>query len=211
MIYIFLGAPGTGKGTISSYLVDNNGFKHISTGNIFREIISSKSDLGIKLKGILDAGQLVNDELTFEVLKEGLKKYNLKEDKIILDGFPRTINQANLLEEFFEKENLKIEKVINFVLDEEIIVERLSGRLICPICSKTYHKFLNKPKREWFCDDDNSELVERADDAKDKIVERLKNYENQTKPLINFYGDRKILFNLNANRTIEEISEELVK
>ncbi len=208
MITIFLGAPGTGKGTISEKMIEK-GYKHISTGNIFRQIMSTDSDLSKELKVIINAGNLVNDELTFKVLVEGLKEFDLKKDKLIFDGYPRTIRQAELLEEFLNKNNLKVNKAINFQIDDEKIIDRIAGRLVCPKCSRVYHEVNKKPKVEGICDFDNEKLVKRKDDSKEEVKHRLVTYYNQTYPLIDFYNKKDLLINLNVDRNINNILEDI--
>ncbi len=213
MIYIFLGAPGTGKGTVSDYLSKNNNFVHISTGNIFRKITSSNSDLSKKIKEIIDSGKLIDDELTFEVLKQELKNYDLISEKIILDGFPRTIKQAELLDEYLKEKNIKIKKTINLNLSEEDIIKRLSGRLTCPKCSKVYNKFSEdkKPKKLNFCDADEEKLITRKDDQIENIKVRLKNYYDKTEKLISFYEKRKELLEIDSNKDITEIAKIIIE
>ena len=210
MIYIFLGAPGTGKGTISFELSKNHNFKQISTGEIFRAMVKTNSPLGNKLQEILNAGSLVDDKLTIEILKETLENYDLEKDNIILDGVPRTINQAELIEQFLEKINIKIKKVVNFELSQEKIIKRLSGRLMCPVCGKTYHKEYLRPIKLWVCDIDQAELITRKDDEKESIIKRLENYNANTKPLIDFYKKKNLLIGINADQDIPEITKELI-
>ncbi|BDV03574.1 MAG: adenylate kinase [Candidatus Hepatoplasma scabrum] len=214
MIYIFLGAPGTGKGTISYLLDKNKNYKHISTGNIFRELIKKNTKLAKEVRGILKKGELIDDQLTFKVLLEDIEKYNLKKDNIILDGYPRNINQAEILFEYFSRyhKDLKI-LVINFELRNKIIIERLTNRLICPLCGKSYHRlFLDlKPKKEWYCDNDKTKLIQREDDKIKSIKKRLVIYDEQTKPLIEYFSDKKILINLDANDSPTKIYEKVLK
>ncbi len=208
MIAIFLGAPGTGKGTISEKLVEK-GYKHISTGNIFRQIMSTNSNLSKQLKEIINAGNLVDDETTFKVLVEGLKTFDLEKDKLIFDGYPRTIRQAELLENFLEENNLKIKKVINFEIADEKIIKRISGRLICPKCSKVYHEEVKKPKVEGKCDFDDVELIKRKDDNPKEVENRLDVYYKQTYPLIDFYSKKDLIYNLDVDRNIDLILEDI--
>ncbi len=204
MITIFLGAPGSGKGTISEKMIEK-GYKHISTGNIFRQIMSTDSDLSKELKVIINAGNLVDDELTFKVLVEGLKSFDLKNDKLIFDGYPRTIKQAELLETFLKENDYKVNKVINFEIDDEKIIDRIAGRLICPKCSRVYHEKNKKPNVEGLCDFDGEKLIKRKDDSKEEVKHRLVTYYNQTHPLIDFYTKRELVTNINVDRDINDI------
>ena len=156
MLTIFLGAPGSGKGTISEILANENGFTHISTGDIFRNLIRSKTPLGIKLKDLIESGHLVDDETTWEVAKSKLQDMDLNE-KIILDGYPRNILQAQYLRDYLKSINFSDVKIIYYEAPREIIVQRLSGRLMCPVCGKSYHKTNFKPLVEGQCDN-NDEL-----------------------------------------------------
>lgn len=212
MINIFLGAPGTGKGTVSYLLKKNCNYKHLSTGNIFRNITKRNTQIAKKVRDILKKGELVDDQLTFKVLLEDLEKYNLKKDNIILDGYPRNINQAEILLEYFNRhhKDLKI-SVINFKLPESVIIERLTNRLICPKCGKSYHKifFELKPQKEWYCDDDGTKLIQREDDKIKSIKKRLEIYNKETKPLIKYFTDRDILINVDVNDSSQEVYKKV--
>lgn len=214
MIYIFLGAPGTGKGTVSYLLNKKNNYKHISTGNIFRDLVKKNTKLGKKVREILKKGELINNELTFKVLLEEIEKYNLKKENIILDGYPRNIEQAEILFEYFNRyhKDLKI-SAINFELRNKIIIERLTNRLICPFCGKIYHKTFSelKPKKEWYCDDDKTKLITREDDKIKSIKKRLVIYDEKTKPLIEYFAEKGILIELDVNDTPNNIYEKVLK
>ncbi|RKX67180.1 MAG: adenylate kinase [Tenericutes bacterium] len=209
MITTFLGAPGTGKGTVAGVMKQTHNFKHISTGDIFRKIIKSESELGLEVKAIIAEGKLIDDQLTNKVLVEGLKEFDVQNDNIILDGYPRTIDQANFLESYSKENNIKFDTAILFNLDNETIVKRLSGRRVCPTCGKTYHVDSLKPMVEGICDVEGDTLVQREDDQPDKIVERLKVYDLQTKPLVNFYKDLNKLVEFDANETPATTAEKV--
>lgn len=214
MIYIFLGAPGTGKGTISYLLEKNNNYKHISTGNLFRSLVKKNSKLGKEVREILKRGELIDNQLTFKVLLEEIEKHNLKKENIILDGYPRNIEQAEILFEYFNRyhKDLKI-SVINFELRNKIIIERLQNRLICPVCGRVYHKTFPelKPKKEWYCDIDKAKLITREDDKIKSIKKRLVIYDEKTKPLIDFFEEKRILIELDADDTPDNIYEKVLK
>ena len=209
MITVFLGGPGTGKGTTAKILADEYGYKHISTGDIFRSIIKSGSELGQKVKAIIDGGNLVDDKLTGEVLEEGLKAYDLENDKIILDGYPRTIPQAEHLDELVEKLNIKFDKVVLLNLDKEIQLKRLTGRRLCPVCGASYHTEFMPPKVEGKCDIDGADLIQREDDKLENIQVRLDVYEKQTAPLVGFYKEKGMLEEFDSSKPVEEVAKEI--
>ena len=192
MNVIFLGAPGAGKGTIAKRLAAHTNMLHISTGDIFREHISNQTELGHQVQSILDQGGLVPDTLTIEIMRQHLAKSDT-DAGYILDGFPRTIEQATALENI-----ASIDKVLYFSLDEEAVITRLSGRRLHPGSGRIYHIQYNPPK---IPDQDNltgEPLVQRPDDQEDTIRARLKSYRDQTAPLIDFYRQRKLLATIDA-------------
>ena len=198
MKIILLGMPGTGKGTIGGLVKERHGFEHISTGDLFREAISNKTEAGMKAKEFYDKGSLVPDEITLELLKEKIQQ--LGEDaKILFDGYPRNIEQAKVL-----KEIVDIDKVINFSLDKERLVKRLSGRRNCPDCKRTYNIFIRKPKEEGKCDDCGTELVQRDDDKEEVIGNRFETYNKETAPLIEFYDHEGILQSVELTDELED-------
>jgi len=201
MNIILLGSPGVGKGTYATLLAKKYKIPHISTGDIFREAVKEKSELGIKVKEFLDRGELVPDDITILVIKERLKK-NDANVGFLLDGFPRTITQAEALENF-----KKIDKVLNFVAPEKTIMDRLSGRRICKKCGAIYHLINIKPKVEGICDKCSGELYQRSDEKPNVIKKRLKEYNKKTKPLIDYYKKKGLLANINANFSIGEVDK----
>ncbi len=186
MNLIIMGLPGSGKGTQSDFIVDKYQVKHLSTGNLFRQEIASGSELGLELKSYMDKGELVPDELTIRLLKEEISKseYN---NGFLLDGFPRTLVQAQALSEMLNAINKQIDHVVYLDLDENVIIQRLTGRLFCPTCQKTYHKTLNAPKTEGVCDDDQTPLMVRDDDQPDKVRNRLDIANKEMKPMLDYY------------------------
>ena len=201
MNIILLGSPGVGKGTYATLLAKKYKIPHISTGDIFREAVKEKSELGIKVKEFLDRGELVPDDITILVIKERLKKNDVNVG-FLLDGFPRTITQAEALENF-----KKIDKVLNFVAPEKTIMDRLSGRRICKKCGAIYHLINIKPKVEGICDKCSGELYQRSDEKPNVIKKRLKEYNKKTKPLIDYYKKKGLLANINANFSIGEVDK----
>ena len=191
---ILLGAPGAGKGTLAIKMKDKYNIPHISTGDILRENIRNKTDLGMKAKDLIDKGQLVPDELVVEIIKDRLSKDDAKEG-CILDGFPRNIKQAEVLDSFY-----KIDVVINMVADEKVILERLTGRRVCK-CGGTFNvKFLNGSDTCSICGD---KLYTRDDDKEEVILDRLKVYNKSTAPLIEYYKKQDKVKDVNANEDSE--------
>lgn len=199
MKIVMLGCPGAGKGTISKQIINDYSVPHISTGDIFREAIRNKTLTGLKAKEYINAGNLVPDEIVDQLVKERLQKDDCK-NGFILDGYPRTIEQAKALNSFSE-----INHVFNFIIPKEIVIKRISGRRTCPKCKKVYHIEYIKPKKPGFCDVCNVELVQREDEKPEVVVHRLEVYKNQTTPLIDFYKEKSVLFNIDADRSVEEI------
>lgn len=188
MNLLITGLPGVGKGTQSEKIVSEYGVKHLSTGDLFRSEISQKTSLGLEAKGYIDQGQLVPDEVTIKMLKSELSKEEYK-NGFLLDGFPRTIAQAEFLNKMLEESNMKLDGVIALDLDEEVIIERLVNRLVCPKCSASYHKLFVKPAVEGICDKCGAELVQRDDDKLESITKRLSVAKEQTLPVVDFYEE----------------------
>ena len=201
MKLIFLGPPGAGKGSLAAKAVEIVSVPHISTGNIFRAAIAAKTPLGIKVKGILDSGGLVDDQTTIGLVKERLAEADTQKG-YILDGFPRTIPQAEALADFSA-----IDKVINLDIPDTGVIERLGGRRTCRDCGKLFHILFNKPKNEDICDDCGGELYIRDDDAETAITKRLEVYRQQTAPLIDYYRKKGLLLDLDARPDTETVAE----
>ncbi len=209
MNLIFLGQQGSGKGTFAQYLSETKGLMQISAGDLLRTEVKSESELGKKVKKTINAGKLVSDELIAELIKKKISE--VKEKGFVLDGYPRTIKQAELLESIIKKMNLKINAVINFVIADKTTLERLGGRLNCSVCGKVYHKIYMKPKKEGVCDVCKGKLNTRDDDKPEAIKARLQAYKKQTKPLIDYYKEKSLLKEVNAEPKIEEIKPEFNK
>lgn len=205
MKVIFLGPPGVGKGTVATRVKDKLGIIQISTGDILREEVKKESDLGKKAKEYMDEGQLVPDEIVIKIIKRRVQKEDAREG-FILDGFPRTIPQAEALEG-----EIEIDKVINFEAPEEVIIKRLSGRRVCSECGAIYHIKNIPPKKEGVCDKCGGELIQRDDDKPEAIKERLEVYKEQTEPLIDFYKKRNLLVTVDADQELNKIIEDTLK
>ncbi len=205
---VFLGPPGAGKGTHAKILSERYGIPHISTGDILRSQIQSDTPLGKKAQSFIDNGKLVPDELVIEMVSHRLKKPDVK-NGFILDGFPRTVEQAKALGKLLEEYKMPLTFVLEFDTSEEVIIFRLSGRRACPSCGTNYHLQNISPKQDGICDKCGTPLIQRKDDKPETISQRLKIYHEQTKPLIKFYTDKKLLRVINGNLEIAPLQKEL--
>lgn len=205
MILVFLGPPGAGKGTQAKLLSQRMGFLHLSTGDLLREAVKNQTPLGKKAKEYMDRGELVPDELIVQLIEETMPK----DGNVILDGFPRTVNQALALEEMLRVKGEKISKVLFFDVPDEVIIDRLSGRRVCSKCGAVYHVKYNPPKVEGVCDLCGGSLVQRDDDKEEVVRKRLEVYRKQTQPLVEFYQKRGIIYKLDAGKGVEELFEEV--
>lgn len=191
--FIFLGPPGAGKGSLAVKVAEDYKIPHISTGDIFRANIKAQTPLGVKVKAIIDSGSLVSDELTFELVKDRLAQDDCKTG-YILDGFPRTIPQAEMLEGLVSDV-----KVVNFEIKDEIVIRRLSTRRVCKACGANFNVLTLPPKVEGVCDKCGGELYQRDDDKQESIMHRMDVYREQTEPLINFYKNKGKITDLDAS------------
>ncbi|MCR4900777.1 MAG: adenylate kinase [Treponema sp.] len=191
--FIFLGPPGAGKGSLAVKVAEDYKIPHISTGDIFRANIKAQTPLGVKVKAIIDSGSLVSDELTFELVKDRLAQDDCK-NGYILDGFPRTIPQAEMLEGLVSDV-----KVVNFEIADEIVIRRLSTRRVCKACGANFNVLTLPPKVEGVCDKCGGELYQRDDDKQESIMHRMDVYREQTEPLINFYKNKGKITDLDAS------------
>ncbi len=210
MKIVMLGAPGAGKGTQAKKIADKYQIPHISTGDIFRANIKEGTELGKKAKTFMDAGKLVPDELTIDLLMDRISRPDCA-NGYVLDGFPRTIPQAESLEAALEKRGEKIDYAINVEVPDENIIHRMSGRRACLNCGATYHVVHIPTKVEGICDRCGSELVLRDDDKPETVKKRLDVYHEQTQPLIEFYSQRGVLVNVDGTRDMEVVFADIVE
>ena len=205
---VLLGPPGAGKGTHAKILSERHNIPHISTGDILRAQIQVQTPLGKKAKSFIDNGKLVPDDLVIEMVSHRLDQPDVK-NGFILDGFPRTAEQARALGEMLAARKLPLSSVLEFDTSEDVIVSRISGRRACPSCGTNYHVENIRPKQDGICDKCGTKLIQRKDDKPETIRERLKVYHDQTAPLIQFYKDQKLLQVVNGNLEIGPLQKEL--
>lgn len=209
MKIIMLGAPGAGKGTQAKKIAEKYGIPHISTGDIFRANIKNNTELGKKAKEYMDQGLLVPDELTLELIMDRFKQPDCK-NGYVLDGFPRTIPQAEALTKALAENSEKIDFAVNVEVPDESIVERMSGRRACLNCGGTYHIIFNPSKKEGICDKCSSELVLRDDDKPETVSKRLKVYHDQTQPLIDYYRGQNVLREVDGTKEVSEVFDGII-
>jgi len=209
MNLILMGLPGAGKGTQAEKIEKKYKTPHISTGDMFRLAIKEETELGKQAKNYMDEGQLVPDEVTNGIVEERLAMDDCQEG-FLLDGFPRTLPQAEALDEILNKLDRKIDFVIHVDVPEEKLLERLTGRRVCPKCGATYHVVNNPPKEEGVCDHDGIELIQRDDDTEETVQKRLTVNIEQTKPLLDFYEDKGVLVTVDGDQDIDKVFAEIV-
>ena len=209
MKFIMLGAPGAGKGTQAKQIADKYSIPHISTGDIFRANIKNGTELGKKAKQYMDQGALVPDELTCDLVMDRIQQDDCK-NGFVLDGFPRTIPQAEALDAALGKINEKMDYAIDVDVPDENIVNRMSGRRACLNCGATYHLISIPPKVEGICDRCGSEIVLREDDKPETVQKRLKVYHEQTQPLIDYYKNQGILKSVDGTQPMDEVFKAIV-
>ena len=208
MKIVMLGAPGAGKGTQAQMMAEKFGLPHISTGDIFRANIKNGTELGKKAKAFMDAGKLVPDELTVEILLDRVKADDCAKG-YILDGFPRTIPQAEVLTKELSAMGDAIDFALNIDVPDENIVNRMSGRRSCPSCGATYHIQYVPPKKEGICDECGNALILRDDDKPETVLNRLKVYHEQTQPLIDYYNAAGVLRTIDGTRDVDTVFNEI--
>ena len=210
MRIILLGAPGAGKGTQSSKILEKYNIPYISTGEYFRKEVASGSEDGEEIKRYIDRGLLVPDHITIEVVKHILSKDEFK-NNYLLDGFPRTVIQARMFDEIVQDTKNPVQVVINLDIKEGLLIDRLTGREICKKCNSIYHKSNKPSKIPGICDKCGSALTQRADDTLENVMIRLREYRNRTQPLIKYYKEKGILVNIDSSQDSEIVFQEICK
>ena len=208
MNIIIMGLPGAGKGTQAAKIIKKHSIPHISTGDMFRLAIKNETDLGKQAKAFMDQGELVPDEVTVGIVRERLSQSDAK-GGFLLDGFPRTVEQAEALNNIMEELGSQIDQTIYVEVPEEELMNRLTGRRICETCGSTYHLVFNPPKTEGICDLDGGKLYQREDDNPETVQNRLEVNTKQTAPLLDFYKDLGVLATVDGSKDIEEVFEEV--
>jgi len=209
MHILLMGPPGAGKGTQAAKLVEQYNIPHISTGDMFRAAVKEGTPLGQQAKQCMDAGQLVPDSVTIGIVKERLAKPDCKEG-FILDGFPRTTEQAEALDRTLQEVGIKLDRVINIIVPDDVLVRRLTGRRICQSCGATYHLEFNPSKQGAICDKCSGEIYQRDDDREETVTKRLAVYQAQTRPLIEYYQDRGLYTEIDGQQDIDKVMADIV-
>ncbi len=209
MNIILMGLPGAGKGTQASEIVKKFPIPHISTGDMFRKAIKDETDLGKEAKSYMDRGELVPDEVTVGIVKERISEDDAKKG-FLLDGFPRTIDQAESLSQIMSELDREIDAVINIEVPEEELMNRLTGRRICEKCGTTYHLVFNPPKVDGICDIDGGKLYQREDDNPDTVSNRLSVNVKQSKPILEYYNNKGVLKNIDGSKDIDEVTKDVI-
>ena len=208
-IYILLGAPGAGKGTLAKLISQEVGLAHIASGDLFREALAKKTELGLESKKYMDAGELVPDEITIEMILQRISRPDCDRG-LLLDGFPRTVGQARALDEALSKRDESITKALSLEVSDEEVVRRLSGRWICRECQTPYHQTNMPPKVKGVCDKCGGELYQRDDDREDTVRSRLDVYNKQTRPVIDYYDTIDKLSRFDGEGRAEEVASRLL-
>ena len=208
MKLLIMGRPGAGKGTQAANIKEYYNIPHISTGDMFRAAIKNQTKLGLLAKSFMDKGQLVPDEVTIGIVQERLLEDDCKKG-FLLDGFPRTIAQAEALETFLKANGILLDAVLDVNVPAEILVRRMVGRRVCKGCGATFHVEFNAPKQEGICDVCGTPLIQRADDTYETANSRLEVYDNNTAPLLDFYNTRGLLKTVNGDQALDKVFEDI--
>lgn len=203
-----MGPPGAGKGTHAKIISEKYKIAHLATGDILRLHIKQKTDLGLKAQSVIERGELVSDDLVNAMMFHEIQKLNPNEG-FVLDGYPRTIGQAKALDGFVEEHHMPLDGVLNFNTSEKVVIDRLSGRRVCPKCGYNYHIRNIPPKKEGICDHCGEALTQRKDDKPETVKHRLEMYQKETQPLINYYKKESLLYDVPGDYDVKELQVEL--
>lgn len=207
MRIVLLGAPGAGKGTQCKRIVDKYGVQHLSSGDILRANRAEGTELGAKAQSYMDSGKLVPDDLIVEMMAGAIARS--PKEGFVLDGFPRTVNQAQELDKSLSAAGTKIDAIVDLTVDDSVIMGRMTGRRSCPICGAVYHIENMKPKVDGKCDNDGADLVQRPDDTPEVVSQRLKTYHDQTEPVVGYYKENACVLEVNSECSPDEVTEKL--
>lgn len=210
MKLIFVGPPGVGKGSQAKILAKHLNIPHISTGDMFRAHFKNNTSLGQLAKSYTDKGQLVPDSVTNDMVKDRFAHDDVKEG-FILDGYPRNVAQADFLDQLLKDKGWHLDWVVNITAEDDILVKRITGRRVCPVCGTIYHIESNKPLKEGICDKDGATLIQRNDDTEEIVKDRLTVYQNETFPLISYYSDKKLLVDVNGDQELNLVTKDVLK
>lgn len=208
---LIMGPAGSGKGTQSEKIVEKYGVVHLSTGDMFRAAISNETETGLKAKEYINAGKLVPDTITINLVKERLLESDIKEKGFLLDGFPRTVEQGIALRQLLEEISMPLDIIIDLDVNEEILAKRITGRRMCKKCGAIYHIENKPPKVEGICDLDGGELYQRSDDTRESLKVRLEEYHNLTAPVRDYFEGKAKIVDINATQSVEQVFEDVDK
>lgn len=208
MKLLMMGPPGAGKGTQAEKIVKDYHLVNISTGDMFRESYRNRESLGLLAMEFIQDGNLVSDEITNEIVRRRLLQKN-SDQNFLLDGYPRTLNQAKALDALLDSLDAKLDAVIQITVDDEVIIERMSGRRVCNVCGTTFHLKYKPPLKEDVCDKCGGTLYQREDDKDESVLNRLNIYKEKTKPLIDYYEEKKLLYNVDGARDFDTIYKDI--
>ncbi len=210
MNILIMGGPGAGKGTVSAKIVEKYNVSHISTGDIFRSEIAKQTELGLSAKSYIDQGLLVPDEVTNAMVKSYLETQSL-ENGYLLDGYPRTLDQAKAFDELVKGSSLEIQKVLIMEIPFDVLAQRITGRQLCKKCGKIYHKTNSPSKIENICDECGAELYQRKDDTLESLTVRLEEYSKNADPIVNYYNEKGLVSSINANQSMDSVWNDTVE
>jgi adenylate kinase len=210
MRLVIIGAPGAGKGTQATKLCERFKIPHLSTGDIFRSNIKNDTALGKKVKEIINQGKLVPDEITMEIVEDRLKNDDCNSG-FLMDGFPRTVRQADFFDRLLDNTGYVIDRAVNLIVSDEVILDRMTGRRVCDSCSSSYHVKNVPSKIVGICDNCGGKLIQREDDKPETVLQRLEVYHGQTKPIIEYYRKKGILSEVKGKHSVDETTNELFR